>query len=235
MAGSSLALFTILCYLPSFAAFSMPAVMEQYLFGNSARLSPQRAAWEGGFLSGAASARRGLRTQRASPLSHSCSLGGWDDLSARVPKPSIREVRICHGNLSCHFLSPHPSLTPILLPNTKLPANELSGAEAVPKGKMVLFRDRNGWCPYSERVWLAMLEKRLSFDEVLINLQVLTEYTGELGQMTTSKFHIRIHIHIDREQHIRPLMATALYDLAYVLHNHKIAGKTCLSNIFSNE
>jgi glutathione S-transferase len=39
---------------------------------------------------------------------------------------------------------------------------------------MVLFRDRNGWCPYSERVWLAMLEKRLSFDEVLINLQVLT-------------------------------------------------------------
>lgn len=58
-----------------------------------------------------------------------------------------------------------------------LPANELAGAEDVPKGRMVIFRDRNGWCPYSERVWFAMLEKRLSFDEVLINLQVGTHHS----------------------------------------------------------
>jgi len=29
-------------------------------------------------------------------------------------------------------------------------------------GGLTLFRDRNGWCPYSERVWLAMLAKGIS-------------------------------------------------------------------------
>ncbi|KAJ1470836.1 hypothetical protein T484DRAFT_1846312 [Baffinella frigidus] len=44
-------------------------------------------------------------------------------------------------------------------------------ASDIPQDRLVLFHDRNGWCPYSERVWLAMMEKRLDFDEVLINLQ----------------------------------------------------------------
>jgi hypothetical protein len=49
--------------------------------------------------------------------------------------------------------------------------SNLSGRDEVPSGRMVLFRDRNGWCPYSERVWLAMTVKGLDFDEILINLQ----------------------------------------------------------------
>ena len=46
----------------------------------------------------------------------------------------------------------------------------LPDTQKLPTG-LILFRDRNGWCPYSERVWLAMLAKQLDFDEVLINLQ----------------------------------------------------------------
>mmetsp|Transcript_17629 Transcript_17629/g.31871 ORF Transcript_17629/g.31871 Transcript_17629/m.31871 type:complete len:473 (-) Transcript_17629:2-1420(-) len=34
---------------------------------------------------------------------------------------------------------------------------------------LTLFRERNGWCPYSERVWLAMELKGLRFDTVLID------------------------------------------------------------------
>jgi hypothetical protein len=51
------------------------------------------------------------------------------------------------------------------------PGDTLYSAQDLPMG-LILFRDRNGWCPYSERVWLAMLAKGLDFDEVLINLQV---------------------------------------------------------------
>ncbi|KAK3280141.1 hypothetical protein CYMTET_12008, partial [Cymbomonas tetramitiformis] len=35
----------------------------------------------------------------------------------------------------------------------------------------VLYRDRNGWCPYSERVWLGLLYKGIPFDEVLVDNQ----------------------------------------------------------------
>ncbi|KAK3263707.1 hypothetical protein CYMTET_27506 [Cymbomonas tetramitiformis] len=35
----------------------------------------------------------------------------------------------------------------------------------------VLYRDRNGWCLYSERVWLGLLYKGIPFDEVLVDNQ----------------------------------------------------------------
>eukprot|EP00403_Amphidinium_massartii_P010395 CAMPEP_0178422310 /NCGR_PEP_ID=MMETSP0689_2-20121128/27105_1 /TAXON_ID=160604 /ORGANISM="Amphidinium massartii, Strain CS-259" /LENGTH=461 /DNA_ID=CAMNT_0020043865 /DNA_START=8 /DNA_END=1389 /DNA_ORIENTATION=- len=34
---------------------------------------------------------------------------------------------------------------------------------------LTLFRERNGWCPYSERVWLAMEVKGLTYDTVLVD------------------------------------------------------------------
>ncbi|GMI14660.1 hypothetical protein TrVE_jg1550 [Triparma verrucosa] len=33
----------------------------------------------------------------------------------------------------------------------------------------VLFRERNGWCPYSERAWLAFELKRVDYDTILID------------------------------------------------------------------
>ena len=32
-------------------------------------------------------------------------------------------------------------------------------------GMAVLYRDKNGWCPYSERVWLGLEFKGVEFDE----------------------------------------------------------------------
>ena len=42
----------------------------------------------------------------------------------------------------------------------------------VPDGVTALFRDRNGWCPYSERVWCGLMVARVPFVEVLVDNQV---------------------------------------------------------------
>jgi glutathione S-transferase len=35
---------------------------------------------------------------------------------------------------------------------------------------VIFFRDTNGWCPFCQRVWLALEEKGLDYDSVLIDL-----------------------------------------------------------------
>lgn len=35
---------------------------------------------------------------------------------------------------------------------------------------LTLYRDTNGWCPFCERVWIALREKGIPFDEVLVDL-----------------------------------------------------------------
>ena len=66
------------------------------------------------------------------------------------------------------------------VPDRVVVGDSLSGTGDLPTG-LTLFRDRNGWCPYSERVWVAMLAKQLDFDEVLINLQVRGSTSGFLA------------------------------------------------------
>ena len=36
-------------------------------------------------------------------------------------------------------------------------------------GRLTLFRERNGWCPYSARLWLALELKELDYDTVRID------------------------------------------------------------------
>lgn len=45
---------------------------------------------------------------------------------------------------------------------------------------VVLFRDTNAWCPYCQKVWMALLEKDIPFDSVLINLQNKPEWYGQV-------------------------------------------------------
>ena len=37
------------------------------------------------------------------------------------------------------------------------------------QGRVILCRERNGWCPYSERVWLALEVKMIEYDTILID------------------------------------------------------------------
>ena len=52
--------------------------------------------------------------------------------------------------------------------------------------KPTLFRERNGWCPYSERVWLAFETKNIDYDTVLIDNMGSGRpswYTGQTPQV----------------------------------------------------
>ncbi len=64
------------------------------------------------------------------------------------------------------------------LPSLKVPApfivdTALDSSYNPPKPekqtRLVLCRERNGWCPYSERVWLALEVKNIEYDTVLID------------------------------------------------------------------
>ena len=55
---------------------------------------------------------------------------------------------------------PLPTLDPVLQPNSPRPS-----AAARP----ILFRERNGWCPYSQRVWLALEYKQIPYETVLVD------------------------------------------------------------------
>lgn len=60
-----------------------------------------------------------------------------------------------------------------LLPTSRVPEprlidSALDASEPDLKG-LTLFRERHGWCPYSERVWLALEVKGLQYETVLID------------------------------------------------------------------
>jgi len=44
-----------------------------------------------------------------------------------------------------------------------------SSRPVISKGKPTLYRERHGWCPYSERVWLALEVKKVDYDTVFID------------------------------------------------------------------
>ena len=71
------------------------------------------------------------------------SIPDFDVLSSKIPELSFAEAA-CTDTVLC-------------------PDYEL------PKDRPVLIRERNGWCPYSERVWLALEAKNVDFDTCLID------------------------------------------------------------------
>ena len=49
---------------------------------------------------------------------------------------------------------------------------------------LTLYRDTNGWCPFCERVWVALEKKGIPYDEVLINLQDKPDWYKEIVPTT---------------------------------------------------
>ncbi|CAK9027718.1 unnamed protein product [Durusdinium trenchii] len=83
-----------------------------------------------------------LAYQRCLLIAKNCRVLSWPELEARLPCSQVPEPQIIDS---------------VLQP--KKP--ELKG--------LVLFRERNGWCPYSERVWLALEAKGLDYTTVLVD------------------------------------------------------------------
>jgi len=53
-------------------------------------------------------------------------------------------------------------------------------ATATAEPALTLYRDTNGWCPFCERVWVALEKKGISYEEKLINLQDKPEWYKEI-------------------------------------------------------
>merc|ERR1719272_1432416 len=87
------------------------------------------------------SAPRPVPTARARPVT--LSIATWDALEARLPSSLAAEPLVVDAALD----QERPALT---------------------DGGLVLYRERNGWCPYPERVWLALEHKGIAYETVLI-------------------------------------------------------------------
>ena len=70
---------------------------------------------------------------------------GWSALESRLPSLKVPSPQVIDSVLD-------PLYTPEKL-----------------NDKLILCRERNGWCPYSERVWLALEVKNVDYDTVLID------------------------------------------------------------------
>ena len=76
------------------------------------------------------------------PICATLSLAPWSSITSRLPSVSAN----------------HPAIIDTVL----------TPSSAAPEG-LTLFRERNGWCPYSEKVWLALELKGLEYSTVLID------------------------------------------------------------------
>ena len=92
-------------------------------------------------------------TQRAGVVA-SASLLTWSDLESRVPS-SVDPMR------------------PAVYDAEKVSAADL-------EGKLVLFRDANGWCPYAQRVWLALEIKQAEYVTCLVHHSTPADYSAPI-------------------------------------------------------
>ncbi|KAL1499769.1 hypothetical protein AB1Y20_012455 [Prymnesium parvum] len=84
-----------------------------------------------------------------------------------TPRPARRSHVVCRA-------APSWSSLEAALPSSTCPQPRLIDAALHPAkpdlgNSLTLFRERNGWCPYSERVWLTMEVKSLDYQTVLID------------------------------------------------------------------
>jgi len=59
-------------------------------------------------------------------------------------------------------------------------AEETEASNPASTRKVILYRDTNAWCPFCERVWMALLEKDIEFEQCLIDLFDKPDWYKEL-------------------------------------------------------
>jgi glutathione S-transferase len=80
--------------------------------------------------------------------------------------------------------------------------------------KVTLYRDSNGWCPFCEKVWVALREKEIPFEEVLIDLKDKPEWYVSMVPTTLVP---AIELHDLNYDALTPGSGALTYDSAAVL------------------
>ncbi len=88
-------------------------------------------------------------------VSHNKPLPNWEEL-LQVAQQNTRAKWILRKDQS---------------PRTATISSYIDQLNPGEKPSVLLYRDTNGWCPFCERVWLALEEKKIPFEVELINLR----------------------------------------------------------------
>lgn len=70
-----------------------------------------------------------------------------------------------------------PGQAPGTAPHPVVPTQRMTKAPSKP---VLLWRDTNAWCPFCERVWMALLEKNIEFEVMFISLYNKPEWFEEV-------------------------------------------------------
>eukprot|EP00892_Ulva_mutabilis_P008032 jgi/Ulvmu1/5600/UM023_0137.1 len=89
----------------------------------------------------------------------------WDDISKIAGKDVIETYAVRRTEV------------PASVPTLTIPTEEHPKSDK----RVLLYRDTNGWCPFCQRVWMALLEKNIEFDTMLINLRDKPEWYGNVA------------------------------------------------------
>lgn len=105
--------------------------------------------------------RSALRVERRRVLSRGRGSARWRPPTALVSWSDLEDT------------------TPRILPSV---FSEAELSEPIAAGKTVLYRDANGWCPYAERVWLALELKNADYVTCLVDNEDAAE-PGSVGSL----------------------------------------------------
>jgi len=89
--------------------------------------------------------------------------GAYASFDRHTPLPHARAAQARRAPAMCSDAASVPSWEDIQA--------QLGPEAAAADPMLTLYRDNNGWCPFCERVWLALLAKGIPFEEKTLSLQ----------------------------------------------------------------
>ncbi|NEQ36858.1 MAG: glutathione S-transferase [Okeania sp. SIO3I5] len=97
-------------------------------------------------------------------MSHNKPLPNWEEL-----------LQVAQQNTTAKWI-----LRTAQSPSTTTISSYLDRLNPGEKPSVLLYRDTNAWCPFCERVWLALEEKQIPFEVELINLRDKPEWYTDM-------------------------------------------------------